>query len=162
MKLGCKAPHIIAGGTPFFPIYAQSQEIECSPGTFILWDKGYQEMVPEQKFLIAAVVLTRIVSLPNERRICLDLGYKAIASENELHNRVHFLNAPDLKVISQSEEHLVVEAPAAHSWKVGDLIYALPVHICPTVALYERAFIVEKGIVSCNWKIIARDRRIHF
>jgi D-serine deaminase-like pyridoxal phosphate-dependent protein len=162
IKLGYEAPRLIAGGTPSFPIYAQAKEIECSPGTFIFWDKGYQETLPEQKFLIAALVLTRIVSLPSERKICLDLGYKSIASENELYSRVHFLNAPDLKIVSQSEEHLVAEAPGAHRWKVGDLIYALPVHICPTVAMYESAFIVEKAMANCNWKISARDRRIHF
>jgi D-serine deaminase-like pyridoxal phosphate-dependent protein len=162
IKSGYEVPQLIAGGSPSFPIYAQAKGVECSPGTFILWDKGYQETLPEQKFIPAAVVLTRIVSLPDERKICLDLGYKSIASENDLSNRIYFLNAPELKVVSQSEEHLVVEAPAHHCWRIGDVLYALPVHICPTVALYDTASVVEEGRVNGAWQIRARNRKIHF
>ncbi len=93
--------------------------------------------------------------------VCLDLGHKSIAAENELGNRVSFLNAPGLKFSGHSEEHLVAEAPADHSYKVGDVLYGLPVHICPTVALYERASIVKNHEVTGEWKIIARDRKIY-
>lgn len=151
---------IVAGGSPTFPIHAKRKNIECSPGTFIYWDKGYQTSCPEQKFLPAALVISRIISLPGETKICLDLGHKSIAAENELANRVYFLNAPGLKFISQSEEHLVVETAAGHSYKVGDVLYGLPVHICPTCALYERAIVVENNIAEGEWKTIARDRKI--
>ncbi|MCW3092904.1 MAG: D-threonine aldolase [Ferruginibacter sp.] len=158
---GYNLPQIIAGGSPTFPIYALEENIECSPGTFIFWDMGYQQALPEQHFLIAALVITRIISLPDKRKICLDLGYKSIASENELNNRVRFLNAPELQIISHSEEHMVLEAPEGHTWKVGDLLYALPIHICPTCALYETASIIKNGKITGNWKIIARDRKIN-
>ncbi|WP_431209815.1 hypothetical protein ACQ86N_27330 [Puia sp. P3] len=55
------------------------------------------------------------------------------------------MNAPQLKPVGQSEEHLVVEAGAGHGYKIGDIFYGIPFHICPTVALYERAFTVEGG-----------------
>ena len=157
---GFPEPVIIAGGSPTFPIHAKRENIECSPGTFIYWDKGYQGSLEEQHFLTAALVITRIISLPGKRKLCLDLGHKSIAAENNLENRVYFLNAPELKFISQSEEHLVVEAPADHSYKVGDVFYGLPVHICPTVALYERALVIENNEVTTEWKMIARDRKI--
>lgn len=162
MNIGYDKPKLVAGGSPSFPVYAQEEEVECSPGTFIFWDQGYLEALPEQSFLPAAVIVTRIISLPDERKICLDLGYKSVASENPLAHRVHFLNAPGVKIVSQSEEHLVAEVPDAHSWQPGDLLYALPVHICPTVALYESAFVVEEGKVACSWQILARDRKINF
>ena len=157
---GFPEPVIIAGGSPTFPVHAKRKNTECSPGTFIYWDKGYQRSFEEQHFLTAALVITRIISLPGERKLCLDLGHKSIAAENDLDNRVYFLNAPELKFISQSEEHLVVEAPADHSYKVGDIFYGLPVHICPTVALYERALVIENNETTTEWKIIARDRKI--
>ena len=75
---------IIAGGTPTFPIYAQQTDFDCSPGTFVLWDKGYQDAYPEQKFHTAALVLSRIVSKPANGLICTDLGHKAVAAEKEL------------------------------------------------------------------------------
>jgi D-serine deaminase-like pyridoxal phosphate-dependent protein len=157
---GYKHPVVVIGGSPSFPIYAGQKNVECSPGTFIFWDKGYMDTLPEQHFLPAALVITRVVSLPDETKLCLDLGYKSVASENVLNKRVYFINAPELKFVSHSEEHLVVEASAHHTWKVGDLLYGIPFHVCPTCALYESAVIVDAGEVTGTWEIIARDRCI--
>jgi D-serine deaminase-like pyridoxal phosphate-dependent protein len=154
-------PQLVGGGSPSFPVYAREEDMECSPGTFILWDKGYEDGLPEQEFLTAGLVLTRIISLPDRNKVCMDLGYKAISSENDLAHRIHFLNAPDLKIVSQSEEHLVAEAPVGHSWQIGDLLYVLPFHICPTVALYDRALIVQNGMIADSWQIVARNRKIN-
>ena len=157
---GLPEPIIVAGGSPTFPIHAKRKKIECSPGTFIYWDKGYHDNCTEQSFLNAALVLARIISLPDTNKICIDLGHKSIASENELNKRVYFLNAPELKFISHSEEHLVAETIPGHSYKPGDVLYGIPQHICPTVALYERAYTIENNKVSGEWKTIARDRKI--
>jgi D-serine deaminase-like pyridoxal phosphate-dependent protein len=158
---GLDEPIIIAGGSPTFPIHAKRKKVECSPGTFIFWDKNYGDNCPEQPFLHAALVITRVISLPDATKLCLDLGHKSIAAENELQKRVYFLNAPGLKPISQSEEHLVVEAGTDHSFKPGDVLYGIPFHICPTVALYERACIIENNKAVGEWRIIARDRKIN-
>ncbi|GGG73357.1 threonine aldolase [Parapedobacter pyrenivorans] len=151
-------PQIIIGGSPSFPIYAQYSEVECSPGTFVLWDKGYSDTLPEQRFLAAAVLLCRIVSMPGPDLLCIDLGYKAIASENLLERRVYFLNAEDLEPVSHSEEHMVLKAPSGQSWQVGDVLYALPIHICPTVALYDRLTVVQGQRTTDTWKVVARKR----
>jgi D-threonine aldolase len=157
---GYAEPQIIAGGSPTFPIHAQRKAVQCSPGTFIYWDKGYRDTLPEQKFLPAALVLTRVISLPDKTHICLDLGHKAVASENPLPRRVFFLNAPDLVFISQSEEHLVVAAPAGHHLQVGQVLYGLPYHICPTCNLYDSVVPIEAGMANGSWQVIARDRKI--
>ncbi len=161
LEKGLDEPVIIAGGSPTFSIHSKRKDRECSPGTFIYWDKGYLDICPEQSFLPAALVISRVISLPGPDKLCLDLGHKSIAAENELSRRVYFLNAPRLKPLGQSEEHLVVEAGAGHSFKTGDVLYGMPVHICPTVALYERAFVVENNLVKGEWRMIARDRRIN-
>jgi D-threonine aldolase len=153
-------PIIIAGGTPTFPIHVARHNVECSPGTFVYWDAGYLSSYKEQTFIPAALVITRIISMPEPTKLCLDLGHKSVAAENDLNNRVVILNAPELKPISQSEEHLVVEAPSTHQYKIGDIFYVLPVHICPTCALYEKAIAVEEGIANNEWPIIARNRTI--
>ncbi|MDQ6812444.1 MAG: D-TA family PLP-dependent enzyme [Bacteroidota bacterium] len=160
IKKGFTAPTIIAGGSPTFPIHAKRKEVECSPGTFIFWDKGYQSCCREQPFVTAALVVSRIISLPGENKICLDLGHKSIASENELSKRVHFLNAPGLQFTGHSEEHLVADVSKGHNYQPGDVLYGLPYHICPTCALYERALVVQNNEVMTEWKIIARDRKI--
>lgn len=153
-------PILIAGGSPCFPIHAKRKEVECSPGTFIFWDRAYQFACPEQNFKTAGLVLTRIISLPGPTKICIDLGHKSIAAENTLDKRVYFLNAPELEFISQSEEHLVAKVPEGHPYTPGMVLYGLPFHICPTVALYERAFVVEEKKATVEWKI-SRDRRIN-
>ncbi len=161
---------IVAGGSPTFPIHARrglarrglvgGGSIECSPGTFIYWDKGYGETLPEQPFRPAALVLTRVISLPDATKICVDLGHKSVAAECDLALRVTFLNAPGLRAISQSEEHLVLEAGANHGYQIGDVLYGLPNHICPTCALHERAVTIENGTVTGEWRTIARDRTL--
>jgi D-serine deaminase-like pyridoxal phosphate-dependent protein len=154
-----RKPVIIAGGTPSFPIYAQSSDFECSPGTFALWDYGYQQAFREQPFLTAALIISRVVSLPDENLICLDLGHKAVAAENPLTNRITFLNAPELVPVSQSEEHLVMDAGANHPYKIGDVLYGLPYHVCPTVALYDQAYSVSSKRPPETWQIVSRRRK---
>jgi len=157
---GLMQPIIVIGGSPTFPINAQRTGIECSPGTFIYWDKGYHTSFPEMKFLPAALVITRVISLLDETHVCLDLGHKSIAAENNLENRVSFIDEDDIKFIGQNEEHLVVQLPSHHNKKVGDVLYGIPIHICPTCALYDTATVVENQRAKEHWKIIARDRSI--
>lgn len=157
---GYPEPVIIAGGSPTFPVHATRGTVECSPGTFIYWDRGYSLTCAEQPFLTAALVISRVISLPDETKICLDVGHKSISAENELTKRIYFLNAPGLAFVGQSEEHLVVEASPGHHDKVGDVLYGLPYHVCPTIALYERAITVENHHISGEWRNIARDRKI--
>ena len=153
-------PTIIAGGTPRFSIHCKRKGVECSPGTFIYWDKGYQIVCSEQPFLPAALVVTRVISIPTGNRLCLDLGHKSIASEGDLAKRVHFLNAPGLTAIAHSEEHMVVQTQPQDSFKPGDILYGLPYHICPTIALHERAYTIVDGKISGEWRTVARDRKI--
>ncbi len=152
-------PTIVAGGTPSFPIHAKRKDVECSPGTFIFWDKGYGDLLPEQPFLYAALVITRVVSLSSPGTICTDLGHKSIASENPIDRRVHFLNASELAAIRHSEEHLVLQS-GNKSYEVGHVLYGVPYHICPTTALYDRLHIVEGGRFTSTWQNRARDRVI--
>ncbi|WP_449438579.1 D-TA family PLP-dependent enzyme [Pedobacter steynii] len=158
---GLPVPVIVGGGTPTYPFYAEQPEVECSPGTFILWDKGYQNSFEEQDYEIAAVLISRVISILDETKICLDLGHKAVAAENELTKRVSFINAPDARIISQSEEHLVLEMGKDHGFKIGDVLYGLPIHICPTVALYDRAATVIDHKIRGEWAIVSRNRKIN-
>jgi len=155
-----KLPTIVMGGSPAFSVHCKRKNIECSPGTFVYWDKGYSDLCPEQNFLPAIVLITRVISLPSPNKICTDLGHKSVAAENEITRRVFFLNAEGLKPVGQSEEHLVLETSEHHHYKVGDIFYGLPYHVCPTVALYERVYTIENGNVTGEWKTVSRDRKI--
>jgi D-threonine aldolase len=151
---------IVAGGTPTYSIHSKRKEIECSPGTFAYWDKGYEQLLKEQHYLAAALVVTRIISKPSPNTICIDLGHKAIASENALPDRVSFLNASNLKPIGHSEEHMVLQVEDGKEYRIGDILYGLPYHVCPTVALHDHSAIVENHQVVKYWETLARNRRI--
>lgn len=157
---GFPAPKVIAGGTPTFTAHALNKEIFCSPGTCLLWDYGYNSILHEQTFEFAAVLLTRVISKPLPGLITTDLGHKSVAAENPIEKRVFFLNLSDYKVRSQSEEHLVVEVKDDKNIQVGDVLYGIPYHVCPTVALYDEANIIGNGNVVDKWDIIARKKRI--
>lgn len=161
-NISTKKMALIMGGSPTFPIHAQRNDVECSPGTFVFWDKGYTESCPEQDFKPAVLVISRVISLPSPTSICLDLGHKSVAAENPLQNRVYFINSPAMRFISQSEEHLIVETEANHSYQIGDVFYGIPIHICPTVALYETMFVVENNrLTNDTWQVRARQRKIN-
>lgn len=155
-----QSPSVIVGGSPTFPIHAERKDVECSPGTSIFWDACYAGICLEQPFEPAAVLVTRVLSLPTDTRVCTDLGHKSVAAENDIARRIVFLEATDLEVVSQSEEHLVADAPAGHGHKPGDVLFGIPYHVCPTVALYERLPVIMDGKRSGDWKVIARDRSI--
>ncbi len=69
----------------------------------------------------------------------------------------------DTKTDQASSGNAAVQKPdqmPRHTYQIGDIIYGIPYHICPTVALYERALTVQEGKWEGEWKNSARDRII--
>lgn len=153
---GYAVERIIAGGTPSFPVHAERENTELSPGTGLLWDEGYGSLFPDINFIHAAVLFTRIISKPDKDLLTLDLGHKSVASEMRF-PRIRFLGNHSFEQIAQSEEHLVVKCSNAEQYNLGDAFYALPLHICPTVSKYPKAMTVENHKITGEWKVAARD-----
>lgn len=159
VESGVEVPVIVAGGTPTFPIHAKRAGVQCSPGTSVFWDLGYETLLPDMEFLPAVLVLTRVISKPGANILCLDLGHKAIASEGP-HPRVEFLDLPDARATGHSEEHLTVETARATEYPVGTPLYGIPWHICPTVALHQEAVVIRDNRAQEKWQVVARARTI--
>ena len=158
-KEGLPVEEVIAGGSPSFPIHAKREGVIASPGTTLLWDARYGESFPEMDFQVAAVLLTRVVSKPADDIICLDLGHKSVAPEMDF-PRVRLPELKNSEQVGQSEEHLVVRTKSAVEIPVGAVYYAIPMHICPTVAKYPEVITVSDGKVTGEWKVAARDHHI--
>ena len=158
-KSGTAQIKIIAGGTPSFPIHANRLNVECSPGTILLWDYKSSDSYPDMEFLHAAILLTRIISKPGSDLICLDLGHKAVASEM-VQPRVKFFGIKNYTIINHNEEHMVIRTNEADNFKVGDIIYGIPFHICPTVDRYDNVSVITGHICTARWKVEARSREI--
>lgn len=156
---GCEVPLVVVGGTPTSFILTERDDVEVGAGTTVLWDCGQPTLSPDLDYLHAAVLLTRVVSKPVPGRLCLDLGHKAVASEMP-HPRVTIFGLEDAAFPLHSEEHLVVETPQADQIAVGSVLYCLPRHVCPTVALHEEVFVVRDGVANSRWQVVARKRRI--
>ena len=161
---GLDVPRLVCGGTPTFPMYAALEDagIECSPGTCTLSDYNYGRNYTDMACIHpAAVLMARVISRCGTNRLTLDLGYKAVSGDQPAGRRCHVLNIPDAKEVGHSEEHLVIETIHASEFEPGDVIYALPAHVCPTVALHSHLQVIAGGEVIGSWPVTARDRFYH-
>ncbi|MFN3189956.1 MAG: D-TA family PLP-dependent enzyme [Aureliella sp.] len=157
---------LVCGGTPTFPVFAQLSEvdygvaIELSPGTSVLSDFNYGRDYEDLSGIKhAAVLMTRVISKqPESGQFTCDLGNKAVAADPPAGSRCHFLGLSDVSQDKQNEEHLIVRCKEADQFSPGDVLYALPAHICPTVALHRYIHPVVDGKVVDQWEVVARDR----
>ncbi|MBM3265145.1 MAG: D-TA family PLP-dependent enzyme [candidate division Zixibacteria bacterium] len=158
-KRGLPVPRRIMGGSISFPCYAQAQEVETSPGTAVFWDWSYTRTFKDLPFRAAALLLSRIVSIPTATRFTIDLGHKAIGADPPQPRGVIW-NLDDTTPTSlQNEEHWVIETPDTSALRVGQPVYVQPAHICPCVALHRYAYVIDGGgRCTERWQVTARDR----
>ena len=155
---GLDVPLVVMGGTPTFPIYAETPGVEASPGTFVFHDYGYSTHFPDLGFTPAALLLSRVISIPTPHRITLDLGHKAIAADPEGARGI-VLNVDGAEVDKQHEEHWAINIPDSAPMHIGQEIYVCPTHICPCVALHPFYYVVDAdGYCRGTWEVIARNR----
>ncbi len=152
-------PKLIASGTPTFALMAQHADVEVGAGTTVLWDFGQDGVCPDHHFLNGAMLMCRVISKPTPGRLCLDLGHKAVAAEMP-QPRVRLMGLEDAALVSQSEEHLVVQTARADQYQVGDVLYGIPHHICPTMALHSDVWAVHDGVADESWPVVARSRKL--
>ncbi|MCB1225888.1 MAG: D-TA family PLP-dependent enzyme [Verrucomicrobiales bacterium] len=157
---GLQPEEFVCGGSPTFGLHAAVPGRRLSPGTTVFWDFGYGEAYEDLDFLVAAVLVGRVVSRTGPMRATLNLGYKTMAAERPL-PRVRLLGfARQPEQTMQSEEHLVIEGPEVADLAVGTVVYAVPRHICPTVSMFDEVGWVRGGQVVERVPVTARGRRL--
>ena len=159
---GAKVPALACGGTPTFPCYAAMDDptIELCPGTCVLHDAGYGANFPDLPFSPAAAVVTRVISRPAADRVTLDIGNKAVAADPPRGSRMFLPALPDAVQEIHSEEHLGLVTPHAAQFQPGDVVMAIPMHICPTSALYDKVAVIEDGHIKEYWTVTSRNRKL--
>lgn len=159
-KKGLPVPIVVMGGTPTFPIYAETDGVEASPGTFVFHDYGYATHFPDLGFVPAALMLSRVISIPTSTRFTLDLGHKAIAADPD-GARGTILNIDNTEVDTQHEEHWAVNVPDTSQIQIGQEVYVCPTHICPSVALHPFYYVIDSdGYYRETWEVTARNRDV--
>ncbi len=159
---GAAVPALACGGTPTFPCYAEMDDpaIELCPGTCVLHDAGYGTHFPDLPFEPAAAIVTRVISRPAKDRLTLDIGNKAVAADPPKGSRIFLPELPDAVQDIHSEEHMGLITADAERYEPGDVLLAIPMHVCPTSALYDRVAIIEKGQFVEFWEVTSRNRKI--
>ena len=161
---GIHVPEVVTAGTPTFPdslAYEPFQAAEfmhrVSPGTVAYHDATSLAQLPSQYgYAPAALVLARVVSHPNRGIITCDAGHKAVSADAGVPTCV-VVGHPELTPLSPSEEHLPLAVrEGAEPPALGDLLYLLPRHVCPTVNNFDAALIVRNGQIESVERVSAR------
>jgi D-serine deaminase-like pyridoxal phosphate-dependent protein len=167
---GINVEEVVTAGTPTFPCSLSYKGFRertfvhrVSPGTVIYNDATSLAQLPaEYDYEPAVMVMTRVVSKPRAGMICCDAGHKAVSADAGVPTCV-VAGRAELTPLSPSEEHLPMEiASCAAEPKVGDVLYLLPRHVCPTVNNFDCALLVRANQIEAVEKVSARGREVPF
>lgn len=163
---GMVVPEVITAGTPTFPCSLAYEGFRTgkfvhriSPGTVVYCDATTLVQLPsEYGYRPAVLVLTRVASHPRLGIVTCDAGHKAVSADAGVPTCV-VVGHPELTPLSPSEEHLpmAVQGGAAGP-QVGEALYLLPRHVCPTVNNFDSALVVQDGEIKSVEKVSARGR----
>ncbi len=165
---GAEVEELITSGTPALPCalaYGAFRERRfvhrVSPGTVVYSDTtSLAQLPPEYGLRPAAVVVSTVVSRPTANLITCDAGHKTVSADAGIPN-CSVLGYPQLRPLTPSEEHLPIEVPPeAPVPKVGDRLYLVPRHVCPTVNNFDHALIVRGGKIVAVEPVTARGREM--
>lgn len=164
--VGIEVPEVITAGTPAFPCSLSFPRFSnapfvhrVSPGTVVYCDATSMAQLPlEYGYLPAAVVMTRVVSHPVQGMITCDAGHKTVSADAGVPTCI-VLGHPELEPLAPSEEHLPMRvADGAPVPAIGELLYLIPRHVCPTVNNFDDAVIVSGGNLIAVEPVSARGR----
>jgi len=147
---GIAVGEVITSGTPGFlaalryPAWNELAETvhRVSPGTVVLHDLRSEQENPDLDLLPAACLFTRVVSRPARDVVTCDAGSKSIAAEAG-DPCAFVLGRPDLAALAPSEEHLPLRVEGGAHPALGEELYLVPFHVCPTVNLAREILLVD-------------------
>jgi len=161
---GTSVTEIITAGTPAFPCSLSYQPFRSgnfihrvSPGTVVYNDAtSLAQLPPQYGYMPAALVLARVVSHPRHGIVTCDAGHKAVSADAGIPTCV-VVGHPELTPLSPSEEHLPLAVEeGSQAPPIGDTLYLLPRHVCPTVNNFDAALIARNGRIEAEEKVSAR------
>jgi len=167
-RMGIRVPEVITAGTPTLPSSLSYEGFQnagfvhrVSPGTVVYSDaSSMAQLSPKYGYRPAVLVLTRVVSHPRVGIVTCDAGHKAVSADSGVPTCV-VLGRSELTPLSPSEEHLPLEVEGgAVGPRVGEALFLLPRHICPTVNNFDDALLVRNGEIVGTEKVSARGREM--
>lgn len=165
---GIIVEEVVTAGTPAFPCaitYKPFNEApfiqRVSPGTVVYGDCTSTGQLPvEWGYEPAALVVANVVSQPTANRVTCDAGHKAVSADAGVPTCT-VLGRPELQPDKPSEEHLPINVPAGVAAPaIGEYVYLVPRHVCPTVNNFDHALIIENGRIARVERVTARGREV--
>jgi D-serine deaminase-like pyridoxal phosphate-dependent protein len=158
---------VITAGTPTFPASLSFKEFRggdfihrVSPGTLVYNDATSIAQLPrEYGYEPAVLVAARVVSRPAAGIVTCDAGHKAVSADAGVPTCV-VVGHPELTGLSPSEEHLPLQVTGSEGPGLGELLYLLPRHVCPTVNNFDLALLVRDGVIESVERVSARGREM--
>lgn len=160
--VGLKPQLVSGGGTGSYYFESNSgvyNELQC--GSYAFMDADYGRIrdkdgnrIDQGEFRNALFILTSVMSHAKADKAVCDAGLKAQSVDSGL--PVVF-GRSDVKYIKCSDEHGVIEDPAA-VLKVGDKLRLVPGHCDPTCNVHDWYVGVRGGKVEVVWPVSARGR----
>jgi D-serine deaminase-like pyridoxal phosphate-dependent protein len=163
---GVGVPEVITAGTPTFPCSLTYKGFHSggfihrvSPGTILYCDATSLAQLPgDYGYTPAVLVLTRVVSRPHNGIVTCDAGHKSVSADAGVPTCV-VVGHPELMPLTPSEEHLPLGSTEEMlTPQVGEALYLLPRHVCPTVNNFDSALLVRDGQIESVEKVSARGR----
>jgi D-serine deaminase-like pyridoxal phosphate-dependent protein len=169
-QAGLGVNEVVTAGTPAFPCTLSYKAFEtaefvhrASPGTVVYGDCTSLAQLPaEYGYRPAAIVVSTVISHPSARRLTCDAGHKTVSADAGTPT-CFALGWPELSPAKPSEEHLPIDSPeGSRRPALGEALYLVPVHICPTVNNFDHALIVKGGSIVAVERVTARGREAPF
>jgi D-serine deaminase-like pyridoxal phosphate-dependent protein len=164
---GFEIPELITAGTPTFPCSLSYEAFRdaafvhrISPGTIVYCDATSMAQLPaEYGYAPAALVVTRVVSHPSQGIVTCDAGHKSVSADAGVPTCV-VMGHSELTPIGPSEEHLPMQLRSGAAPALGEVLYLIPRHVCPTVNNFDTALLVRNGEIRSVEKVSARGREM--
>ncbi len=157
---GFEAKIVSGGSTPGAtktPLIPRTTEIR--PGTYVFYDASSLAAQLCDEADCALRVLTTVVSTAVPAQCVIDAGSKTLSSDQTVGAGTfgHFVGRP-WTLRKLNEEHGYVEIARNAPARVGEKVWLVPSHVCPTVNLHDEIWYGRRGRVEGSWKVAARGR----
>ena len=150
---------IVSGGstpgaskTPLIP-----QTTEIRPGTYVFYDASSMEAKVCEEADCALRVLTTVVSTSVPGQCVIDAGSKTLSSDQTVGSGTygHFIGRQwTPRKLNEEHGYVEIREPA----RVGEKVWLVPAHVCPTVNLHDEVWYGRGGHVEGSWTVTARGK----
>lgn len=160
-RKGLDCDVISTGSTPSVEYEKDLGEItELRPGGYVFNDRNHIAIGHADKKSCAAMILTTVVSKPEQNRAIIDAGSKTFGADAVLGGESGFglICDKDLVITKLNEEHGIISSDKKIKLDIGEKIRVIPNHICAAVNNFKKFYLVKEGKIIKEISISAQGK----